>query len=73
LTLIPVSSTNHWSPGVRRANLAASASSGVNRCDYTSTVQRCGHTIQPVLHVEREPADAQRWLDITERTGVLLT
>jgi len=31
--------------------------------DYTSTLHRCGHTVQPVLHVEREPADAQRWLD----------
>jgi hypothetical protein len=41
--------------------------------DYTSSLQRCGHTVQPVLHVECEPADAQRWLDITERTGVLLT
>jgi hypothetical protein len=41
--------------------------------DDTRTLQRCGHTVQPVLHVEREPADAQRWLDITERTGVLLT
>src|SRR3954467_8101152 len=41
--------------------------------DYTSTLHRRGHTVQPVLHVEREPADAQRWLDITARTRGLLT
>jgi hypothetical protein len=34
LTFTYVSSTNHLSPGARRANRAASARSGVNRCTH---------------------------------------
>jgi hypothetical protein len=40
--------------------------------DYSSLLQRRGFIVQPVLYVEREPADGERWIDITGAPGVAL-
>jgi hypothetical protein len=39
--------------------------------DYNDALQRRGFTVQPVLYVEREPAD-ERWIEITRAAGVIL-
>ncbi|GAA0482619.1 hypothetical protein Ade02nite_66360 [Paractinoplanes deccanensis] len=41
--------------------------------DYASVLQRRGFAVRSVLHIEREPAGAERWLEITGNAGVLLT
>ncbi|SNY61431.1 hypothetical protein SAMN05421748_122166 [Paractinoplanes atraurantiacus] len=40
--------------------------------DYASSLRISGFTVQSVLYIEREPAGARRWLDITAGAGVLL-
>ncbi|MEV4350802.1 hypothetical protein AB0J83_40615 [Actinoplanes sp. NPDC049596] len=40
--------------------------------DYASVLRGRGVVGQPVLYVERPPADAERWIDITGHAGVLL-
>jgi hypothetical protein len=39
--------------------------------DYNSTLKRRGLTVQPVLYVQRQPAD-DRWIDLAQAVGVIL-
>jgi hypothetical protein len=39
--------------------------------DYNDALQRRGFTVQPVLYVEREPAE-KRWIEIARAAGVIL-
>jgi hypothetical protein len=40
--------------------------------DYANTLRRTGVAVQPVLYVEQEPVDAERWLEITNDAGIQL-
>lgn len=39
--------------------------------DYNNTLRRRGRTVQPVLYVQRQPAD-DRWTDLAQAVGVIL-